>query len=211
MTDSIRIAIEAADVDALRAQVAADNALADADVLWGGDQDVLLPPLHLVCDAVFRRLATQEQALAMADVLLESGVDPDRSYAKSGDSFLITAASLGAEKVGTRLVEVGADVTRRGLFDATALHWAAFMGLDALALALVKRGSDLELADAQYDCTPLQWGLHAWTDGTNGYRDGLPRVARVLVEHGARVPSDALGELTKDTDAVMRESLSSPR
>ena len=59
-----------------------------------------MPPLHFVCDAVFRRLVTQEQALAMANVLLEAGVDADRVYAESGDTFLIAAASLGAERVG---------------------------------------------------------------------------------------------------------------
>lgn len=115
MTSEVRAAIEAADPAALRALVAADAGLADADVTWGRHGKNRVPPLHYVCDAVFRKLASEQQALAMADVLLEAGVDA-------------------------------------------------------------------ELRDQQYDCTPLEWVLHAWTQGTNGCRDGLPRVARVLVE-----------------------------
>ena len=211
MTDVIRIAIEAADADALRALVAADPALAAENVTWGEGGKNVVPPLHFVCDAVFRGLATQDQALAMADVLLDAGVDPDLAYARSGDTFLIAAASLGAESVGLRLLERGADVARRGLFGATALHWAALMGLDRLTRALAAAGTELELADTRYDCTPLEWALHGWTEGTSGQRDGIPRAARALVELGARVPPNAAEELTEDSDAEMRAALSSER
>lgn len=208
MTDSIRIAIEAADVDALRRLVAGDRALADADVVWGDGGKNAVPPLHFVCDAVFRKLATQEQALAMANVLLEAGVDPERAYAKSGDTFLIAAASLGAEDVGLRLVDLGVSVNGRGLFNATALHWTAIMGLDRLALALANIGADLEAVDTQYHCTPLQWALHGWSNGTSGNCDRIPQVVAVLVEHGARIPQDALESLENDADAPMRAALS---
>ena len=163
--------------------------------------------MHFVCDAVFRGLATQGQALAMANVLLGAGVDLERSYARSGDSFLIAAASLGAESVGCRLVELGADVARRGLFGATALHWAAFMGLKHLARAIIEVGAELELVDTRYDGTPLEWALHGWKEGTNGNRDGIPGVAEALVEHGARVPPVAADSLAGDADVAMRQAL----
>ena len=79
-----------------------------------------MPPLHFVGDAVFRGLASQDAALAMADVLLEAGVDPDRAYARSGDTFLISAASLGAQAVGLRLVERGAAVPSEADGELTA-------------------------------------------------------------------------------------------
>lgn len=208
MTDAVRDAIEAADTDALRVLVAAEPALAVADLRSGPGGKNVFPPLHLVCDVVFRGRATEEQALAMADVLLEAGVDPDQSYTKSGDTYLIAAASLGAESVGLRLVEVGADVKRRGLFSATALHWALLMGLAGLTLALVEAGAELELHDAHYDCTPLQWALHGWSHGTSGRRDGIPAAVRVLVGQGARAPADALDQLSTEGDAVMRQALS---
>ena len=208
MSDSVRAAIEAADVEALQTLVTAEPGLAEEHVTWGEGGKNRVPPLHFVCDAVFCGQATQEQALAMADVLLEAGVDPERPYAKSGDSYLIAAASLGAELVGLRLVERGADVQRRGLFGATALHWAALMGLDRLADALVAAGAELEAKDARYDCTPLEWALHAWNEGANGgRRDGLPRVAAALLRRGAAVPpGDALAG---GADDPMRAVLSS--
>ncbi len=207
MSDSIRTAIERADVAALRALVTADPALAEADVTWGDGGKNVVPPLHFVCDAVFRGLASDAQALAMADVLLAAGVDADRAYARSGDSYLIAAASLGAESVGLRLVERGADVARRGLFGATALHWAALMGLDRLAARLLDAGADIALRDARYDCSPLQWTLHAWSDARSARRDGLVRTAGVLVSRGARVPADARANLATDADAPLRAVL----
>lgn len=196
MTDAVREAIEAGDDGALRRLVEADAALADADVRWGDGGENAVPPLHFVCDAVFRGLVSQERALAMAHVLLEAGVDPDRAYARSGDTFLIAAASLGARAVGLRLLERGVDFGARGLFGATALHWAANMGLDRLAGALLDAGAKIDLRDRRYDCTPLEWGIHAWRTGTKGDRDGVVRAARVLVGRGAEVPSEADGELS---------------
>ncbi len=207
MTDTVRMAIERADVEALRALVGADPALAEADVTWGDGGKNVVPPLHFVCDAVFRGLASDEQALELAEVLLAAGVDADRAYAKSGDTYLIAAASLGAESVGLRLVERGADVTRRGLFGATALHWAALMGLDRLAVRLVEAGSDIELRDVRYDCTPLMWTLHAWSDAKDERREGLVRTARTLVARGARVPPGAFARLAADRDAPLRAAL----
>ena len=84
------------------------------------------------------------------------------------------------------------------------------MGLDRLARALVEGDAELELVDARYDCTPLQWALHGWSEGTSGRRDGIPRVVAVLVGHGARVPADALDSLTKGADAELRDALSTP-
>jgi len=207
MTEVIRQSIEAADAEALRRHVSSSPSLADEDVSWGDGGKNVVPPLHFVCDAVFRGLATQDQALAMADVLLDAGVSPDRVYARSGDTFLIAAASLGAEKVGQRLVQRGADVTRRGLFGATALHWAAIMGLDHLSDALLEAGAEFEVRDSQYNCTPVEWALHGWTEGTKGSRDRIPRVARLLVERGARVPTNAAERLAKDADREMRRAL----
>ena len=114
MTEAIREAIESADVERLRALVTENPSWADADVTWGDGGKNVVPPLHFVCDAVFRGLANQDQALAMANVLLDAGVDPELEYAASGDTFLISAASLGAESVGLRLLEAGVDVTPAG-------------------------------------------------------------------------------------------------
>jgi len=207
VTEAVREAIEAGDVDALSALVGADPTLAEADVAFGPGGRNRVPPLHYVCDVVFRRLPGREASVELANVLLEAGVDPDRAYARSGDTYLIAAASLGAEEVGLRLVELGADVRPRGLFGATALHWAAHMGLERLAAALLDAGAELELADARYGCTPLEWTLHAWSERGAGRREGLPIVARLLRERGARVPPEATASLDGEADAPMRRAL----
>ncbi|MEM9382228.1 MAG: hypothetical protein AAGB93_19895 [Planctomycetota bacterium] len=142
----------------------------------------------------------------MSDVVREA-IEAGDADARSGDTFLIAAASLGAEAVGLRLLERGVDVGRRGLFGATALHWAANMGLDALASALLDADAAHGLRDERYDCTPLEWGIHARRTGTKGDRDGVARTARVLVDLGAEVPSDASGEVSSAADAPMRAAL----
>lgn len=204
---ALRDAIEAADATALRALLRSDPGLAEADVVWGEDGKNRVPALHFVCDAVFRGLATEDESVALADALLEAGVDLARRYARSGDTYLIAAASLGAERVGLRLLEHGAEVNARGLFDATALHWAAFMGLEALARALFEHGSELEPRDSQYDCTPLEWAVHGWTAGTPGRRAGLAAVVATLRAAGASPGGILESALDADEDAAMRAAL----
>lgn len=204
MTDTVRDAIEAGDSAALAELVAERKERATDPVTWGPDDKNVVPPLHFVCDAKFRRLVTDGQALALAEVLLAAGVDANLAYARSGDTFLIAAASLGAEKVGLRLLEAGAAVEPRGLFGATALHWAANMGLPILAEALVAGGAGVEVRDTKYHCTPIEWGIHAWREGTQGDRRRLPDVARLLLRHGARFPDDATA-LEGGMGAVFRE------
>ena len=207
MSHPVTVAIESGRVNDLRACLSADPEAAEHDVPSGDGSDNSFPPLHLVCDAFFRGQIDQEQSLALADALLEAGVDLGRVFPQSGDTYLISAASLGAELVGLRLFEHGVDVHARGLFDATALHWCAFMGLTKLAPALADAGSELELRDTQYDSTPLQWGLHAWTAGTNGCREGIPAVLAALVERGALVPPGVRERLQGEEHAALRSAL----
>lgn len=191
----VRDAIETGDADRLRELVEENPALATDDIRWAPDGNNPVPPLHYVCDAVFRDLITDDRAREMARVLLEAGERPGRAYAESGDTFLIAAASLGAERVGLELLERGADVHVQGLFGATALHWCAFMGLPELARACLRAGARYDRPDAKHDCTPLEWAVHACVEGTNGDRQRVPIVARVLVQAGADVPANAREQL----------------
>lgn len=176
----VRDQIEEGNAEGLRKLFDADPELARENIEWGPNNKNVVPPLHYCCDMVFQKRCSQEQALALADVLIECGADIHESYAKSGDTFLISAASLGAELIGLRLVELGADVHARGLFGATALHWSAFMGLPRLAAALIEAGAPTDLADANYGSTPLGWAQHAWKEGSNGYKEHIPACAKLL-------------------------------
>src|SRR5665213_3152420 len=84
-------------------------------------------PLHRLCDAVFAKKITDEQAVEIAKILLEFEADIN-GYKSSRDNNtpLIAAASLNAEKLGIFYIEHGADVFYAAPNDgATALHWAA--------------------------------------------------------------------------------------
>lgn len=197
MTDSsqpMRDAIESADAGRMARLIADDADCATRIISWGPGGKNQVPPLHFVCDAVFRKLSTQQEALAMAEVLLGAGEDPNRRYAKSGDTFLIAAASLGAEEVGVRLLKAGADHTAKGLFGASALHWAVMMGLPELVSALIAAGAALDEPDTEHKATPIQWALHAWTGNSNGYREKIPEAARRLVAAGV-TPDSGMDEM----------------
>jgi ankyrin repeat protein len=77
-------------------------------------------------------------------------------------------------------MELGADIHAKGLFGATALHWTAMLGLPKLASALLAAGARTDLPDVKYKSTPLEWAQYAWLKGTNGHREGIPEVARLL-------------------------------
>lgn len=186
--NDVKKAIEAGDTELLKGLLLADPARANANIEWGPDGKNVVPPLHYCCDAVFLKLCTESQALLLANELIGAGVDIHQSDSKSGDTFLIAAASLGAELIGLRLVELGAYVRAQGLFGATALHWAAFMGLPRLSAALVKAGAPTDLEDKTNGKTPLGWAEYAWNEGCNGYRDRVPACAELL---GGSVGDDA--------------------
>ncbi len=176
----IKDAIESGSAERLEELLKDDPTLVKAHIVWGPNGKNICPALHYCCDVVFRKLCTQGQALALAETLLENGADIHESFAKSGDTLLISAASLGAELIGLRFVELGADVHAQGLFGATALHWSAFMGLPKLAAALIEAGAPTDLVDKNYGSTPLQWAKHAWTEGCNGFHDKVPECAKLL-------------------------------
>ena len=120
-------------------------------------------PLHRLCDAVFAKKITDEQAVEIAKLLIEFGADID-GYKSSGDNNtpLIAAASLHAEKLGIYYIEQGADVFYVPKSDGgTALHWAAFCGRDKLVEKLIGAGANINQPDTRYNSTPTGWAIHA--------------------------------------------------
>lgn len=127
-------------------------------------------PLHRLCDAVFAKKITDDQAVEIAKLLIEFGADID-GYKSSGDNNtpLIAAASLHAEKLGVFYIEQGADVFYAPKSDgATALHWAAFCGRDKLVGKLIRAGANIDQPDTRYNSTPTGWAIHALLSGDAG-------------------------------------------
>ena len=118
-------------------------------------------PLHRICDAVFFKYITDEQAVEIAKIFLEFGSNVD-GYKAKGDynTPLLVAASLHAEKLGIFYLEQGADIFFEDNEGATALHWASFCGRDKLVKKLIDIGANVNQKDKEHKSTPIGWANH---------------------------------------------------
>ena len=199
MTSPVQAAIEAGDAAGLKALLEAEPALADAVIRWGEGGKNGSVPLHYVCDMVFEGPLETDKALPLVEVLLAAGAEIDAPHERHGDTPLIAAASLYNEPVGLRLIKAGADVTARGLFGATALHWAAHCGLPDLTAALIEAGAEAAARDREHDATPAEWAWHGWSEGSERDRGGLqPSVIVHLAAAGA--PMDYATSAERDPE-----------
>jgi ankyrin repeat protein len=144
-------------------------------------------PLHRICDAVFAKKTTDEQAIETAKILLEFGASID-GYKSAGDNNtpLIAAASLHAEELGIFYIEQGADIFYTPKSDgATALHWAAFCGRDKLVTKLTEKGANINQPDTLYNSTPTGWAIHALLSKNNGNVHHQLQCIKFLLKAGA--------------------------
>jgi Ankyrin repeats (3 copies) len=205
---NVKFAIEAGDADSLRGLLAANPELANELIRWGKKGNILTHPLHYVSDVVFDGTLGRERAVPLIEALLEAGADPNHQAA-NGETPLIGAASLGAEDIGLRLLDARARVESRGIFEATALHWASMLGLKRLVGRLIEMGAELNRADTQYGSPPVGWAIH-------GYFDSAPakhpanhvEVVRLLVVAGAEVRPEWVADEKVRADAAMLAALS---
>lgn len=186
----VRKAIEAGDVVALQALLAANPGSANAPIRWGNNDEIVTQPLHFVCDKVFDRTLTQEQSAMLARALIQAGADIDD---QSGDP-LNAAASLGATEVGLLLLDAGARTDLRGLFGETSLHWAANTGNLVFVERLLQKGAPVDFKDHKWEATPLGWALHGWGDSPPGNSGRHREVVAHLVRAGAVVDPERLSE-----------------
>ena len=194
-------ALQDGDASALRRILAKDPAQANTLIRWGTNDSLQTHPLHYVSDLLFEKKLQKGRELPLIDALLKAGAQIDFQRNRKGDTPLIGAASLGAEEVGLKLVDAGANPARRGLFGETPLHWAALLGEAKLAKKLIP-GSDLNLKDEKYQSPPLGWAIHGFSDPPAGNHGNQIEVAKLLVAAGANVEAKWLES---------REVLASPR
>jgi hypothetical protein len=201
----VKTAICNGDAGELRRILSADPAKANVLVSWGPNCRILTHPLHYVSDMLFSGVLPKGKELPLIETLLEAGADVDFHKDGKSETPLIGAASLGAEDVGIRLLDAGAQPHLRGDGGETALHWAALFGERRLAQRLIE-GADLDLEDAQYHSTPLGWAVHGYCEPPvqNPANHGHQReVAALLVAHGAKVRPDWLQEDAVRVDPEM--------
>lgn len=80
---------------------------------------------------------------------------------------------------------VGATMPNR----VTALHWAGFHGDVPVARLLLERGAPLDVHDAQFDGTPLDWALHGSLHGWGRAESDYAAVVGSFLDAGAEVPT----------------------
>ncbi len=195
----MKAAIETGDAEALHRLLAERPSRADELIQWGHCRT---HPLHYISDMLFTGVLREGRELALVDSLIEAGSDVNFDSGRTGETPLIGAASLGAEAVGLRLLEAGADPAVRGLFGATALHWAALLGEDRLAAKLIPV-SDLNLKDREYHSPPLGWAIHGWSNPPAGNRGRQGEVVALLAAAGAGIQPEWLASPEVQADPAM--------
>jgi hypothetical protein len=135
---------------------------------------------------LFEGTLPKGKELPLVEELIQAGADLDFQKEGKGETALIGAASLGAEEVGLRLLDAGANAKARGMFGETALHWAAMLGEDRLVERLIQC-SEVDLPDDKYQSTPLGWAVHGWCNSPAGNHGRQREVACLLVGAGAKV------------------------
>jgi hypothetical protein len=206
----VKQALEVGDAGALRRILTKDPAQANSLIRWGTGDRNHTHPLHYVSDLLFEKKLQSGLELPLIDALIQAGAQIDFQRNGKGDTPLIGAASLGAEDVGLRLLDAGANPALRGLFGETALHWAALLGEAKLAKKLIP-GSDLNLKDEKYKSPPLGWAIHGFSDPPAGNRGHQIEVAKLLVAAGARVDPNWLKSEAVLSDPRMIAALRSSR
>jgi len=174
------------DLPGLKTLLTETPALANAGIPFDDANPALAHPLHRICDGVFAGTYTDAQGVAMARVFLEHGASIDGDGLEpNADTPLTAAASLLAEKVGILYVDKGADIRHAGGGGATALHWAAWTGLDALVDKLIRAGADINVKCTDIGGSPLIWALHGHKTNTGPKARNQYHCIQLLLQAGA--------------------------
>lgn len=170
-------------------------------------------PLHRICDGVFAKKYTDEEAVNMAKIFLEYGANVDgNKLVEKQDTPLIAAASLYAEQVAILYIENGANIYHAGCHGGTALHWAAWCGKDKLVGRLVQEGAEINKICIDFNATPLFWAVHGLKRGGENNLHNQLECVKILIQSGANknIPNGeglTVFDLLNDEDLKLKEQL----
>jgi ankyrin repeat protein len=155
--------------------------LGHADVF---DELIRRSPLSLRL-TVYARLADADgvRALLTANPKLIS------SLTKSEQATLAYAAQDEDAAAVRILLGAGWPLDAGGEQDATALHWAAFLGNAEITRMILGYGPNLELVDAEHGGTPLAWALYGSVEGYRCETGDFVSVVNALLDAGAKMPT----------------------
>lgn len=145
-------------------------------------------PLHRICDPVFTKKITDQDALKLAKVLIRHGsrIEGNKNTNQE-DPPLLAAASLHAEQVAIYLLELGADPHVIHSDGSSALHWATFCGRDKLVSTLISKGVDIDQKDFEHQGTAIKWAIHWLTIQDTENKGNQMECIRLLLAAGADI------------------------
>lgn len=142
-------------------------------------------PLHFICDCVHAGKISESLGLGFISLLLEHGAMVNGYKRWNEDSPLLAAIGLYQEEIAQFLIDKGADYTHMGYHGATALHWAAWTGQDAILNALLQFPVDIDISDTDFGATPLLYGIHGYFRGGERNQNNQVICIKRLLEAGA--------------------------
>ncbi|MGH7710885.1 MAG: ankyrin repeat domain-containing protein, partial [Gemmatimonadaceae bacterium] len=119
--------------------------------------------------------------------------DPNLARRLSADERrkLVDAAEDENTAAVRFMLEAGWPLEARGDENATALHWAAWLGNAEMVRDLVKHGAPLEVRGDTFNLTPLGWALHGSTNSWRCKTGDYAGVVQTLLAAGAVAPPDS--------------------
>lgn len=100
------------------------------------------------------------------------------------------------------MLAAGLPVTVLGQHHATPLHWAAFHGNAEMIREILRYQPPLELADADFQATPMGWVIHGSVHGWYCRTGDYAATVGLLLKAGAKLP-----QKKTDASAAVKEVL----
>jgi ankyrin repeat protein len=186
METEIKKLIETKNYEGLRQALSKNPNLANEGISIDEPNSPKAHPLHRICDAVFFKRITDDEAVEIAKIFLAFGAQVNGYGLKEKkDTPLIAAASLHAENLGLYYIQNGADIHHAGCSGGTALHWAAWCGRNKLVKELIDKGSNINQKCIDFGATPLGWAVHGYKFGGDTNRHYQIECVKLLIDAGA--------------------------
>ncbi len=178
--------IDNKDYEAIRQALSGNPDLANEGLPYDKVNITKCHPLHRLCDGVFSKTYTEEEAIKMAQLFLAHGADIDGGrLIENKDTPLIAAASLYADKVAFFYIDNGAIINHAGCSGGTALHWAAWCGRNELVKRLIDEKAEINRLCADFKATPLFWAVRGAKNEDENNRQNYTACIKILLQAGA--------------------------
>jgi ankyrin repeat protein len=205
--------IENKDYEGIKKVLSVNPNLANEGIPYDDANTTKAHPLHRICDGVFSKKYSDEEAVKIARIFLEFGADINGGeLIEKRDTPLIAAASLHADLVAILYIENAARLDHAGCHGGTALHWAAWCGRDKVVRKLIQEGAEINKRCLDFNATPLFWAVHGLKAGEGAITQNYLECVSLLILSGSdkNIPNGegkTVFDLINDQDTALKELL----